>query len=103
AAPGAVPTFIVLNADDAYGAEVPEWAKGFPRPQLFQGPSGWTRKNPPNTVERSCALLGTTPDALRIAALVKAIASQPENVALVGKGEAGIIAAYAALLSGSKV
>jgi pimeloyl-ACP methyl ester carboxylesterase len=34
---------------------------------------------------------------------VKAIASQPENVVLVGKGEAGIIAAYAALLSGAKV
>jgi len=103
ASPGAVPTFIVLNADDAFGTEVPEWAKGYPRPQLFQGPAGWTRKSPPNTVERSCALLGTTPDGLRIAALAKAIASQPENVALVGKGEAGILAAYAALLSGSKV
>ena len=97
ASPGSNPTFIVVDPDDPVGNEVPEWAKGVPRPQLFQGPGRWIRKNPPNTIERACAVLGMTPDSLRITALSRSCNEQPEDVAVVAKGQAGILAAYSAL------
>jgi dienelactone hydrolase len=64
----------------------------------------WTRKNPPNYVERSHALLGTTVDTgrlLDVAATARLIHSRLEGKAelrIVGTGEAGVLAAYAALL-----
>jgi dienelactone hydrolase len=61
----------------------------------------WTRKNPPNTVERSLALLGQTADSGRVrdVASVLSIWKEKERgqVRVVAKGQAGIIAAYAAL------
>jgi len=73
------------------------------------GATRWTRKNPPNYVERSLALLGETVasgqvrDVLAAAAFVRARersrggSSLPINVA--GRGAAGLVAAYAALWS----
>ncbi len=87
----------MIDPDEPVGNEVPEWARGVPRPQLFQGPGRWIRKNPPNTVERACAVLGMTPDSLRITALSRAVTEQPEDCAVIAKGQAGILAAYSAL------
>jgi cephalosporin-C deacetylase-like acetyl esterase len=67
----------------------------------------WTRKSPPNYVERSHALLGRTVDTGRlwdIAALVRRISekhSATKTVRLTGRGQAGILAAYAALFEPS--
>jgi hypothetical protein len=97
AKPGDRPTFVVLNPGDDFAKGLPSWAEGVSRPQLFQPPTGWTLKNPPNTVDRSLALLGMTADSLRVAALVRACEAAGEPVHVIGKGEAGILAAYAAL------
>jgi hypothetical protein len=88
---------VVLNATDAPSGQMPSWAAPIvngKRSCIVQPSTGWTRKNPPNTVERSLALLGMTADSLRVSELVAA----PGNGHLVGRGEAGILAAYAALL-----
>jgi dienelactone hydrolase len=85
---------VVLNASDPPG-DLPAWASpiiaGKPA-WIVQPSTGWTRKNPPNTVERSMVLLGMTADSMRVSELV----ALDGNV--VGRGEAGILAAYAALL-----
>lgn len=91
-------TFVVLNPTDDFAKGLPAWAEGATRPQLFQPPTGWTLKNPPNTVERSLALLGMTADSLRVASLVRAIEAANEPVQVIAKGDAAVIAAYAALL-----
>jgi dienelactone hydrolase len=62
----------------------------------------WTRKNPPNTVERSLVLLGQTVDTGRVRDIAGVYAGmrRPEVKAPFrsgGTGQAGIIAAYAAL------
>ncbi len=67
------------------------------------GPTAWTRRNPPNTVERSLALLGDTADAGRVRDVAMVLAGQPARVRLVGRGPAGVIAAYAALFVPDKV
>jgi dienelactone hydrolase len=66
---------------------------------LFRPRSGWTRKNPPNTIERSHALLGGTVDAMRVLE-IRSMLDQPqvEGWHVVGQGESGILGAYAALL-----
>jgi hypothetical protein len=62
----------------------------------------WTRKSPPNTIERAHALLGRTVDAGRLWD-VQAVARylhEKEDAAVVrvaGRGEAGVLGAYAAL------
>jgi dienelactone hydrolase len=64
------------------------------------GDSAWTRRNPPNYVERSYALLGLTVDLGRlhdIAEALRSLAAEKKPHRLVGKGEGGILAAYAAL------
>jgi len=65
----------------------------------------WTKKSPPNYVERAHALLGRTVDTGRVRDIA-AIASylkekEKADFAVVGKGQAGILAAYAALLEPS--
>lgn len=105
---------IVLNSDEA-GEKVSEWARkivGDDDPVFILmprgvGPTKWTTKNPPNYVERSLALIGRTADSGRVwdirvvaFALKKLFAegtSKEATVKLLGKGHAGIIAAYAAL------
>jgi dienelactone hydrolase len=91
---------VVLNAQDAASDQVPSWASPIVsgnRACVVQPSTGWTRKNPPNTVERSMAVLGMTADGMRVSELLAA----PANSHFVGRGEAGIIAAYAALLKPS--
>ncbi len=67
------------------------------------GPTRWTRKNPPNYVERSHVLLGRTVDTGRVwdviaaARYLHAKHGGKVPVVLVGQGAAGVLAAYAAL------
>ncbi len=94
---------IVLNPDEPLNAR-PAWADPIVSREsacLVQtrgsGPSAWTRKNPPNTIERSMALLGTTADAGRVWDVV----AVGRGRRALGRGQAGILAAYAALLDPS--
>jgi len=71
------------------------------------GATKWTRKNGPNYVERSHALLGRTVDTGRVWDVIAAAKflnthydSRPQ-VIVAGKGGAGLIAAYAAALDDS--
>jgi dienelactone hydrolase len=63
----------------------------------------WTRKNPPNYVERSLVLLGRTVDAGRVwdvAAVARYLYGKHGRktpVYVLGEGPAGVLAAYAAL------
>jgi dienelactone hydrolase len=70
------------------------------------GPFRWTRKNPPNTIERSLVLLGQTTDSGRVRDVMTLFHGGKERTKeqkmrdrLVGRGPAGVIAAYAALLN----
>jgi cephalosporin-C deacetylase-like acetyl esterase len=102
---------VVHNADDSPGT--PAWAKAAAKPDqkvLRCEPRGvggtkWTRKNGPNYVERSHALLGRTVDAGHVwdvVAAAKYLAADGKvEVTVAGKGPAGLIAAYAAALDDS--
>jgi dienelactone hydrolase len=70
------------------------WAMALPR---GIGEYAWTMRNPPNTVERSMALLGRTADSGRVWDVSQLAGNC--NGRIVGRGPAGIIAAYAALFS----
>ena len=65
--------------------------------------SAWTRKNPPNYVERAHALLGRTVDVGRVwdvqatARWLHEAEGNELSVRVIGKGQSGVIAAYAAL------
>jgi dienelactone hydrolase len=64
------------------------------------GPTRWTRKNPPNYVERSHVLLGRTADTGRVwdvAAAARYLHGDNAAVYVLGEGAAGVLAAYAAL------
>jgi dienelactone hydrolase len=67
-------------------------------------PLEWTRKDPPNTVARSHALLGRTVDSGRVwdvaatARVLKAKYGPDIPLDVIGRGAAGVIGAYAALL-----
>jgi hypothetical protein len=68
------------------------------------GPSQWTQNNPPNYVERSHVLLGQTVDGGRVADVLAATSwirakHGDAELCLAGDGGAGILAAYAAVLS----
>jgi dienelactone hydrolase len=108
---------VVLNEDEA-GA-TPAWlerAADAKRQAVVMceprgvGATRWTKKNPPNYVERSHALLGRTVDAGRIwdvVAAAKYLAANSRlssgktapSVQVAGSGAAGVIGAYAALLN----
>jgi hypothetical protein len=66
------------------------------------GETRWTRKNGPNYVERSHALLGRTVDSGRVWDVIAAAkylrGDSERSVTVAGKGPAGLIAAYAAAL-----
>jgi len=97
---------VVLNADED-PALLPAWAKpivGDGSVLLLatrgMGANAWTRKNPPNTIERSMVLLGQTVDSGRvfdIRTILQRRANKKWNIA--GKGNAGILGAYAALFT----
>lgn len=75
------------------------------------GPTRWTRKNPPNYVERSLALLGETVASGQVRDVLSALAyvrneeklragdAPPLSLHVAGRGSAGLIAAYAAIWS----
>ena len=63
----------------------------------------WTEKNPPNTVARSLVLLGQTVDSGRVRDAIAALNRHKGKVRLVGTGQAGLIAAYAALFDAGLV
>jgi len=98
-------SLIVLNPDETPGA-IPEWAREHvgKGSALVVSPRGtgvnaWTKKSPPNTVERSLALLGATVDSGRVWDVVAIAKRQAGRGSwrVMGKGQAGIIGAYAAL------
>ena len=110
------PTLVVLNPGEAGpGGGVPDWVKGLAGDGAVFAllPRGvavpWTRKSPPNTVERAHALLGRTVDDGRVwdvRAVLRHLNEQvkgqngkaePVSWTLTGRGQAGVIAAYAAL------
>ena len=105
---------IVLNADEPED-KVPAWTKGIIGEKdavLLLSPRGcgglaWTKKSPPNYVERSHALLGSTVDAGRVWDVRATARWVHENdlhsarVRVAGRGQAGILAAYAALFEPS--
>lgn len=101
---------IVLNPDEAED-QLPEWAKsliGKDDAAVILSPRGggsfrWTPKSPPNYVERAHALVGTTVDAGRVwdvRAVARWLHENDEDslrVQVAGRGQAGVVAAYAAL------
>jgi dienelactone hydrolase len=97
-------TLIVLNPDEDHQTEAASWAKRYPDDGFVLavyprggGPYRWTRKNPPNTVERSLPLLGQTVDTGRVWDV--ATMSQTaigRKLRVVGRGPAGVLGAYAA-------
>ena len=102
---------VVLNADEPEG-KLPAWTKGVipdGQPVTVLSPRGsgefsaWTHKNPPNYVERAHALLGRTVDAGRVwdvqatARWLHEAEGNELSVGVVGKGQAGVLSAYAAL------
>jgi hypothetical protein len=105
---------VVLNEDDPDRAVVPAWVKTLrngrevrllaPRGSVFRK---WSRKSPPNYVERSLALLGQTLDEGRVRDIVSAMRllqegpGQRRSWTVAGRGQAGILAVYAALLEPS--
>lgn len=95
-------TTLIVGVDSIPGVETDSsWSA---RPRGAKG--AWTRKNPPNTVERSYALLGKTVDLGRlqdtVAAMAYLRATKKSGVGrIAGHGQAGVHAAYAALLDPS--
>jgi len=68
------------------------------------GPTRWTRRDPPNYVERSHVLLGRTVDAERVRDVIAACrylrdAEGLRGVAACGSVAGGVLAAYASLLA----
>lgn len=106
-------TLIVLREGDKVAAEqeVLERVIGDLKWSHFISPRGvsarWTQKSPPNYVERAHALLGRTVDQGRVydvaaaAHYLQEASAKKERVKLVGRGQAGVLAAYAALFEPS--
>ncbi len=99
------PWLIILNTNED-PKTLPAWATDLigDASALLLSPRGtgalsWTKKNPPNTVERSMALLGATADGGRIWDAMTLLRFHPEIAKwhAAGTGQAGILAAYAAL------
>jgi dienelactone hydrolase len=102
--------FLICNEEERLIEATRFWVDAVPDRKRLIGlePRGcgihkWTRKNPPNTVERSLVLLGQTVDAGRVRDVVGVLRGQSGPVTLVGTGPAGILAAYAALFAPEKV
>ncbi len=108
----AAPWLIVLNEGEGENAErLPPWSIAMigDAPALLLCPRGvgrlsWTKKNPPNTVERSLALLGATVDGGRIWDIMSVAKNHSDGGRkwrVAGSEQAGILAAYAALFEPS--
>ena len=104
---------VVLNPDDDADAEFKRWSARFADVKALYtvfprggGPLRWTDKNPPNTVARSFALLGRTVDTDRVWDVFRPLMARDPRLparTLGGRGQAGIIAAYAAVFESSAV
>ena len=106
---------VILNADEPE-ATLPEWTKNTVlagQSTVTISPRGcgtslaWTRTNPPNYVERAHALIGRTVDTGRVYD-VQAVArwlheaeGNELTIGVAGRGQAGVIGAYAALFESS--
>jgi len=88
-------SLLVLGPDEEPGT----WADAGGTVHVLRLRGGWTRKNPPNTVERSLVLLGSTADSER-AGDVAAVVQRLGVPRVIGRGATGILAAYGVLLSG---
>jgi dienelactone hydrolase len=101
---------VVLNEDQA--GKSPDWVKSVAREGriVYCEPRGigetkWTTKNPPNYVARSHALLGRTVDTGRVWDVISAAKylansrTGTQSIHVAGSGAAGLIGAYAAVLS----
>jgi len=100
---------LVQGAEAADG--LPGWARGIRKAADHVylcaprgvGPTRWTRKNPPNYVERCEVLLGRTADTGRVwdvaaaARYLRAGHGDEVPVCVAGQGAAGVLGAYAAL------
>jgi hypothetical protein len=105
---------IVLGPEDEEG-KLPIWAKPCVTDQdavILLSPRGcgrlkWTKRNPPNYVERAHALLGRTVDQMQvwdIQAVARWIHENSEDslpLAVAGRGGMAINAAYAAIWEGA--
>jgi dienelactone hydrolase len=107
-------TAVFFNPEEEIEKTAEEWKKRYEGNSIpiSVHPRGgnffkWTRKSPPNTVERSLALLGQTADAGRVRDAAASIffwrrlegVGESARIRLrhAGRGSAGIIGAYAAL------
>jgi hypothetical protein len=103
-------TVVVLNPGEIWEERerTPEWLRQYtggatsvllPRGVAVE----WTQKSPPNYVERAHALLGRTVDTGRVWDIITTMhmlngeANGQRSFRLVGRGQAGILCAYAAL------
>jgi cephalosporin-C deacetylase-like acetyl esterase len=106
-------SLLVLNPEEEV-AYYPAWAKPLLSGKQVQvlhprggGRRGWTQKSPPNYVKRAHALLGLTVDEGRvrdIAATIRYLDNGAKGKVrwrVIGRGQAGILAAHAALFEPS--
>src|SRR5438309_2661897 len=97
-------TVVVSRPDDERERWIDwnQYAKGEGIAYCITPRGGWTRQSPPNYVERSLALLGPTADTARLRDVMAALrtvvrrADGTVPVRIVGRGQGGILAAYAA-------
>jgi cephalosporin-C deacetylase-like acetyl esterase len=117
-------TLIVRNAEEEWDSIfIPKWGRSYvkdstnvlsvrgmePVPFLSGSktpPTSWVRRSPPNYVERSLALLGRSVDSGRVLDIAASARWSHERfkdqpLRLMGRGQAGILAAYAALFEPS--
>jgi cephalosporin-C deacetylase-like acetyl esterase len=108
-------TLLVMNPGENWpdGDKPPDWVKnytpgGYAVALLPRGVAAeWTRTSPPNYVARAHALLGLTVDEGRIWDIIATFRMLDDEAKgkrawrIVGRGQAGILAAYAALLEPS--
>jgi dienelactone hydrolase len=98
---------LLIHDSEYAGNDTPKWASpifGDEQVYHFYPRGGWSKKSPPNTVERSHVLLGRTVDEGKtwdVIGAAQSLAEPKKTLRVVGKGKAGILAAYAALFEPS--
>lgn len=90
-------TLVVGRGDDAAGDGTAVVVPG------GYEPLAWSTRTPPNRVERAFVLVGSTPDTARVGDVIATVGfvkgkSKSAEVVVQGTGDAGLIAAYAAVL-----
>ncbi len=111
ATPGTIATLVVLDGDEDPIVAGTLWRNRQLKDNarlVALAPRGsfdqhWTRKNPPNTVERSLALLGQTVDTGRVRDILAVLATEPRITRIVAKDRAASLAIYASLFSSGQV